>query len=113
MSSETITIPDTTASHVVGDTSLDIAHGELTLALALPSENQDKTPLFTLTIGKAAFPLYKNTVFGTMAGDERMYVFEPELGDEALAGYATNILSNDIVITFVATVILKSRFLKA
>lgn len=36
-------------------------------------------PLLTLTVGKAAFPLFKTTTFGTLADDSRTYLFTPQV----------------------------------
>ena len=82
-----ITIPGCTATHVLGGTSVGLADGDLTLVSA-PSvhsstDNSDeKKVLLTLTVDKAAFPLYKETVFGTVEGDERVYIFQPDLGED-------------------------------
>lgn len=78
-----ITIPGTTAAHVVGSSTVDIGSGNLTLVPAsAASHTTTKATLLTLTVGGAAFPLYSTTTFGTVAGDERIYVFRPELGDD-------------------------------
>lgn len=88
-----VTVPGTTATHVLGGSSVDLANGDLTLvstptirSATSESEAPNKKPLLTLTVGKAAFPLYKDTVFGTVEGDERVYIFQPDLGED-VKGY--------------------------
>ena len=87
-----VTVPGCTATHVFGSTSVELAEGDLAL-VSTPSirssttEDPNKKPLLTLTVGKAAFPLYKDTVFGTVEGDERVYIFQPDLGED-IKGYA-------------------------
>jgi hypothetical protein len=82
-----ITIPGVVASHVLGTSNTELGSGELTLAPP-PDAKSDaqpavsRRPVLTLTVGKAALPLYETTTFGTVAGDERIYVFRPELGDD-------------------------------
>jgi len=43
-------------------------------------------PVIMLSVGKAAFPLFKTTLFGTLADDERVYLFAPEMGGH-MSGY--------------------------
>ncbi|KAL4244661.1 hypothetical protein ABKN59_010305 [Abortiporus biennis] len=85
-----VSIPSTVVTHVLGDTSVDLAQGDLNLykqpdesPQLSPTETEpavyDK-PILTITIGKAAFPLFKKTVFGTLADDSKVYLFSPELG---------------------------------
>ncbi len=83
-----ITIPGTSATHIIGETSVDLANGDLQLVLAPPSESYKtgKRPVLTLSVDKVAFPLYETTAFGTVDGDERVYVFQPELGAD-IKGY--------------------------
>ena len=87
-----VSIPDCVATHVLGETSADLGHGDLTLMLtkasdvsapAAPSASgTSQHPLLTLSVGNAAFPLLKTTTFGTINDDERVYVFTPEIGGE-------------------------------
>ena len=80
-----VTIPGTIASHVLGTSVTELGSGDLTLVatdigdVASPAAN---TTILTLTVGNAAFSLYAATKFGTVAGDERIYVFQPALGDD-------------------------------
>ena len=43
-------------------------------------EKPDRDPqaVLTLTVGEAAFPLHRATVFGTLADNDRTYAFKPE-----------------------------------
>lgn len=90
-----VTIPGCSAKHILGSSSVELADGDLTLVSTHsevhPSTNttetQSKKLLLTLTVDKAAFPLYSDTVFGTVEGDERVYIFQPELGPD-VKGYA-------------------------
>ncbi len=91
-----VTFPSTTATHVLGDTSVTLAQGDLCLYVTPPlgtlweesteeggsqsTPVEEEKPILTLTVGKAAFPLFKSTVFGTVDGDERVYLFSPNLG---------------------------------
>ncbi|KZT01957.1 uncharacterized protein LAESUDRAFT_662823 [Laetiporus sulphureus 93-53] len=86
-----VSIPDTTAIHVLGESTVELGKGDLTLILtesstvsgpSSPSEVKNHTPVLALAVGKAAFPLYKTTIFGTLADDVRVYVFTPEIGGE-------------------------------
>ncbi|PCH34839.1 hypothetical protein WOLCODRAFT_145533 [Wolfiporia cocos MD-104 SS10] len=87
-----VSIPDTTALHVLGQSTAQLGKGDLTLVLTESSglhapshpssEQSEHTPLLTLTVGKAAFPLFSSTVFGTLDNDLRTYVFTPEIGGE-------------------------------
>ena len=102
-----ITLPSTQATHVVGETSMPLAEGDLCLYITPPAkdvnpsheglvEEEESTvdhfgggvgneqadeQILTLTVGKAAFPLFRSTMFGTMDGDERVYLFQPKLGE--------------------------------
>ncbi|KAI0688601.1 hypothetical protein BC835DRAFT_1419040 [Cytidiella melzeri] len=93
----TITIPKTFAYHVVGETTVELAQGDLTVAAPSSSatSSHGKTPVLTLTVAHAAFPIYSDTVFGTVAGDERVYVFQPDLG-EGVLGYAKLVLPEGV-----------------
>lgn len=90
--SPAVTLPTTTATHVLGDTNVVLAEGDLCLYVIAPEADWEESsvdpqerdteekPILTLTVGKAAFPLYRSTVFGTLDGDERVYLFSPKLG---------------------------------
>lgn len=91
MSSQTtplVNIPGCIATHILGETSVELANGDLALVSTPESVHSptaatgEQKILLTLTVGKAAFPLYKETVFGTVEGDERVYVFQPDLGED-------------------------------
>ncbi|RPD53899.1 hypothetical protein L226DRAFT_469953 [Lentinus tigrinus ALCF2SS1-7] len=60
------------ASHVLGDNSVVLGAGDLNI---IPSSGSD----LMLTVGSAAFKLHKDTPFGTLEGDQRAYVFSPEI----------------------------------
>ena len=106
-----VSIPDCTASHVLGSTSVPLTSGTLSLitySSTLPPPpsvslshgerehqathiggvstessgegNPVRQPVLTLQIGKLAFPLMKDTLFGTDATSPRVYLFVPELG---------------------------------
>lgn len=78
-----VTIPNSTVTHVLGDTSVDIARGNLTLSTVSVTDEKsgdDKRTVLTLTVGNAAFPLHRTTLFGTLAENERTYAFKPEIG---------------------------------
>ena len=87
-----VSIPDCLATHVLGETSADLGHGDLTLMLTKTTEvsaptapsasSTNQHPLLTISVGSAAFPLFKSTTFGTINDDERVYVFTPEIGGE-------------------------------
>ncbi|KAF9817917.1 hypothetical protein IEO21_03111 [Rhodonia placenta] len=87
-----VSIPDVVATHVLGDSNAELGRGDLTLILtesahvvapSSPTRSSScHAPVLTLTIGKAAFPLFKTTMFGTLADDMRAYVFVPEIGGE-------------------------------
>ncbi|GJE99673.1 hypothetical protein PsYK624_159440 [Phanerochaete sordida] len=97
-----VTIPNVAVIHVVGNTSTQLASGELTLmtvsALDTQPEN-DSHAVLTLTIGNAVFPLHKTTVFGTLAESDRTYVFNPEIGQEGMivvGGYVKIVLPEEV-----------------
>ena len=83
--SSVLTIPYTVAMHVLGDSEVQFAEGDLNLYLHSSHEGpvdlgqKDKLPIITLSIGKAAFPLFRSTLFGTLADDETAYVFSPPI----------------------------------
>lgn len=78
-----LTIPGTSAYHVVGNASVDLAHGDLTVVIPSMTNSiaSGKTPVLLLAVGQAAFQLYGSTVLGTLAGDDRVYLFQPDLGE--------------------------------
>ncbi|KZT66482.1 hypothetical protein DAEQUDRAFT_674869 [Daedalea quercina L-15889] len=94
-----VSIPDSVATHILGETTSELGHGDLTLlstksanvsAPAAPSASgTTQHPLLTLMVGSAAFPLFKTTTFGTMNDDERVYVFTPEIGGEVGGSLST------------------------
>ncbi|TCD63799.1 hypothetical protein EIP91_004950 [Steccherinum ochraceum] len=86
-----VTIPGVTAIHVVGKSEVELGSGDLTLIALSPPPHKGSTsptsddgtnPVLALAIGKAAFPLFKSTDFGTLAGDERVYLFSPQVGEK-------------------------------
>lgn len=78
-----VILPGTTATHILGSSAVELDTGDLTLSRPTTDAGaQGRTPVLTLSVGKAAFPLYDTTAMGTVAGDERVYVFRPELGDD-------------------------------
>jgi len=90
-----VLIPDVVATHVLGESTAELGKGDLSLLLTedvnvsaptSPTKASGRTPVLTLSVGKAAFPLFKTTVFGTLADDMRVYVFTPEIGGE-VGGY--------------------------
>lgn len=83
--SSTLTIPSTVVKHVLGDSDIHLADGDLNIYLhsspeaTVDPEQRDKLPIMTLSVGKAAFPLFRSTLFGTLADDETAYVFSPPI----------------------------------
>ncbi|KAM5545488.1 hypothetical protein V8D89_000526 [Ganoderma adspersum] len=75
MAEPLVTIPGATAHHVLGQSSVTLGAGELNL---LPAPAGSKHDLM-LTVGSAGFSLHHDTIFGTLAGDSRAYVFSPEI----------------------------------
>ena len=74
MSETLITIPGATAHHVLGQSSVTLGAGDLNLVPA-STDSHD----LMLTVGSAGFTLHRDTVFGTLEGDSRAYVFSPEI----------------------------------
>ncbi|PIL34559.1 hypothetical protein GSI_03337 [Ganoderma sinense ZZ0214-1] len=70
-----VTIPGATAHHVLGHSSVTLGAGDLNL---LPASAGPKHDLM-LTVGSAGFSLHRDTMFGTLEGDSRAYVFSPEI----------------------------------
>lgn len=84
MNTPLVTIPGCVATHILDTNMAELGSGDLTL-VAPPNTSGDvgmRRPVLTLTLGNAALPLYSSTEFGTVAGDERLYVFRPELGED-------------------------------
>lgn len=79
-----IVIPGCTAAHILGTSTNELGSGDLSLVPPPQGNGQapEKRHVLTLTVGKAAFQLHDSTEFGTVAGDERLYVFRPELGED-------------------------------
>jgi hypothetical protein len=101
-----VSIPNCTAVHVLGSASIPLTSGTLSLTKSssaaqaapyvIPSDPQaahtivstsdqpasaaGSTPVLALQIGKLAFPLMTDTLFGTDATSSRVYLFVPELG---------------------------------
>lgn len=95
-----VTIPNVTVTHVVGDTITELARGDLTLMTANALDTKpgsDPLAVLTLTVGNAVFSLHRKTVFGTLADNERTYVFTPEMGEggavDAKDGSVSSVLS--------------------
>ena len=84
-----VTIPSVSVFHVLGEETAELAHGDLTLSTVNTSDekpNTDPEAVLTLTVGDAAFPLHRTTVFGTLAENERTYAFKPEIVGETASG---------------------------
>ncbi|KAL6306508.1 hypothetical protein BKA93DRAFT_824041 [Sparassis latifolia] len=102
-----VEIPSAVAYHVLGDSTAVLGEGELALVLtrlsgvsAPPAPapgGVSRTPVLALTVGRAAFPLFEDTVFGTLAGDQRAYVFTPEIGGER-GGYVKIALPEGVLV---------------
>ena len=60
---------------------MELDYGNLTLTLDISSST---TGALTLTVGKAAFTLHKTTLFGTVADNDLVYVFRPEVTDTSI-----------------------------
>ncbi|GJJ07958.1 hypothetical protein Clacol_002165 [Clathrus columnatus] len=98
-----ITIPNCSITHVLGrSAAIPLTTGDLTLIKYSPTTsdtpsapvavdlqaspdtsplpNLSSKPIFTLQIGDMAFPLSRNTTFGTDANSTRRYMFVPDLG---------------------------------
>lgn len=73
-----------TATHVLGTAEVELARGDLTLAPTASSQPSAAQPVLLLTVGGAAFPLYQATTFGTVADNERVYLFKPEIQDASV-----------------------------
>ena len=70
-----VNIPWCIAAQLLGEEIAILSEGMLSLVV-VPKSEKEEEPVLTLTVGKSAFPLYKNTVFGTLANDSRTYVFK-------------------------------------
>lgn len=98
-----VTIPNTIVKHVLGDSDILLAEADLNLfVLPTPSEPsshaqaeaKDEEPIMTLTVGKAAFPLFRTTLFGTLADDETAYIFSPPITEAE--GYVKIVLPQGV-----------------
>ncbi|KAG8771971.1 hypothetical protein FRC12_003309 [Ceratobasidium sp. 428] len=106
MSSELISINDCTVVQVLSSQDIPLASGTLQLFPNTepqpPNEgaptNTTTTPIFTLKVGNAAFPITKATPFYTHADSPRIYIFSPTLEDVALGAgtYVKITLPEDI-----------------
>lgn len=79
-----VTIPSVTATHVVGKTTVELARGDLVLSTTSPTTDSrvvDPKAILLLSVGQATFPLHLSTIFGTLADDDRVYMFKPEIQD--------------------------------
>lgn len=76
-----VTIPFATASHVLGETTVELAKGDLVLSTVAPSQSKDPKSVLLLTVGASAFQLRPTTTFGTVADNEMVYIFTPEIHD--------------------------------
>ena len=74
MADTLITVPGVAAHHVLGESTVTLGAGDLNLVPA-STDNHD----LMLTVGSAGFTLHCDTVFGTLEGDSRAYVFSPEI----------------------------------
>ncbi len=75
-----VTIPGAVAAQVLGQETAVLSEGTLSLAvISQRTQGENVEPLLTLTVGKAAFPLFKTTAFGTLADDSRTYLFTPQV----------------------------------
>lgn len=73
---QSVTIPDVNVTHVIGDTNVELVRGDLTLSSANSAARLNS--VLILSVGKASFSLQKDTLFGTVADEERVYIFCPE-----------------------------------
>ncbi len=71
-----MTISRCIAAQILGEDIAILSEGTLTLVV-VPKSGEEEEPVLTLTVGKSAFALYKDTLFGTLANDSRTYVFKP------------------------------------
>jgi hypothetical protein len=79
-----VTIPFVTAVHVLGETAVELAKGDMALTTVSRPKPDDSKSILVLTVATMAFPLYATTTFGTVANDELVYVFQPEIEDDTL-----------------------------
>ncbi|KAF8599494.1 hypothetical protein BDV93DRAFT_526023 [Ceratobasidium sp. AG-I] len=98
MSSETVSIEDCTAVQVLATQDIPLSSGTLQLLEAPATGIEPTSPILTLKIGNAAFPLTKSTTFYTHATSPRIYVFSPVLEEAALGAgtYVKITLPEDI-----------------
>ncbi|KAI0329468.1 hypothetical protein GY45DRAFT_862146 [Cubamyces sp. BRFM 1775] len=75
-----VSIPGVVVAQILGEETTVLSQGRLSLdVIPQPAAGDAAQPLLTLTVGHATFPLYKTTVFGTLADDSRTYLFQPEV----------------------------------
>ncbi|KAJ8454434.1 hypothetical protein ONZ51_g13026 [Trametes cubensis] len=75
-----VSIPGAVVAQILGEEKTILSEGRLSLdVIPQPATDDAVQPLLTLTVGHATFPLYKTTVFGTLADDSRTYLFQPEV----------------------------------
>ncbi|KAG9119650.1 hypothetical protein FRC07_005242, partial [Ceratobasidium sp. 392] len=90
-STETISIDNCTVVQVLSSQDIPLASGTLQLLpgteLQPPNEGaptESTTPVLTLKVGNAAFPITKATTFYTHTDSPYIYIFSPTLDDTAI-----------------------------
>ena len=98
MAPETVVINDCAAVQVLSTQDVPLTTGTLQLLETQATAAEPTSPILTLKVGNAAFPLTKSTTFYTHASSPRFYVFSPVLEDAALGSgtYVKIILPEDI-----------------
>ncbi|QRV82800.1 Senescence domain-containing protein [Ceratobasidium sp. AG-Ba] len=91
---ELVSIDNCTAVQVLPSQDVPLASGTLQLLSApeqeptegvpAPHSSDGTTPILTLKVGNAAFPIAKSTTFYTHVDSPRIYVFSPVLDDAAI-----------------------------
>ena len=86
-----ITIPDVAVYHVVGQTLIELARGDMTLSTVSTAEQKPSNApeavlpsVLLLTVGSNTFPLRRTTGSGTLAKSDQLYVFKPEFNYSTL-----------------------------
>ncbi|KAG8705737.1 hypothetical protein FRC08_001488 [Ceratobasidium sp. 394] len=103
---ELVSIDNCTVVQVLSSQDVPLASGTLQL---LPASEQQSTegaptlhssdsPILTLKVGNAAFPISKSTTFYTHADSPRIYIFSPTLDETAIGAgtYVKITLPNEI-----------------
>lgn len=87
-----VTIQDVAALQIVSADAppQPLAQGKLELYPGDEGGEADSKPILLLTVGNKAFPLLKDTIFGTHAGVEEWYTFDLALPTAASASAATD-----------------------